>query len=106
MDAESLVDVDDDKVVIPCLRAGELGRVQFGRRLHETKHGGDVRLLLGGRDVTPIQVSEGLPEIAEAAELTTPSGLGASPWCMFWTWLLRRRWQAALWSGGLPRHHR
>jgi len=53
VDAQGLVHVDNHKVVVPRLGAGEFGGVELGRLLLDAQHGGDVSLLVGGRDVTP-----------------------------------------------------
>lgn len=53
VDAQGLVHVDNHKVVIPRLGARELVGVKLGRLLQDAQEGGDVGLLLGGRDVAP-----------------------------------------------------
>lgn len=53
MDAHGLVHVNDNKVVISGLGAGELRPVELGGLLHEAEHGSNVRLPLCGGKITP-----------------------------------------------------
>jgi len=58
MNGESLIHVDDDKVIVSVLGTGELAGRQLGRLAHEAQHGADVCLPLGYRDVAPARSSE------------------------------------------------